>query len=291
MQRRTFLGAAAGLAAASALAEPVFAQATKKRLKQGLWKVNFGADAKLSFDEECAIAKKLGLYGFDVIPTAEWPILHKHGLAPLMVGPGQTDYLTGLIHPEAFDRLMIAIPAQVDLCAKNKVGCIGLTAGQRRGMDYRTAADNCVEICKRLATKFEGSGVIMAIENVNDRRGADADLAREDMVFGHWDWGLEVVERVNSPAIKLLCDIYHLQIMDGDITTRIKRDIKHIGHIHVAGVPDRKEIGGRQELNFRMIAQTIADTGYDGYVCHEWRLSPGADARKAIAECVAIIDV
>jgi len=290
MQRREFLGAVAGVAVAAAT-PPAFAQAVKKRLKQGLWKVNFGADTKLSFDEECAIAKRLGLYGFDVIPTKDWPTLDRHGLKPLMVGPGDTDYLTGLIHPEAFDRLMTAIPAQVDLCAKEKVRCIGLTAGQRRSMDYKTAADNAVEICKRLAPKFEASGVLMTIENVNDRRGADADLAREDMVFGHWDWGLEVVERVNSPAIKLLCDIYHLQIMDGDITYRIKRDIQHIGHIHVAGVPQRKEIDGRQELNWRMIAQTIADTGYDGYVCHEWRLTPGHDAEKAIAEAVAIIDV
>ena len=83
----------------------------------------------------------------------------------------------------------------------------------------------------------------------------------------------------------------HSSLMVGDVTYRIKRDIQHIGHIHVAGVPQRKEIDGRQELNWRMIAQTIADTGYDGYVCHEWRLTPGHDAEKAIAEAAAIIDV
>jgi hydroxypyruvate isomerase len=78
--------------------------------------------------------------------------------------------------------------------------------------------------------------------------------------------------------------------MDGDVTYRIKRDIKQIAHIHVAGVPQRKEIDARQELNYPMIARTIVETGYDGYVCHEWRLTPGADPVKAIAEAVAIMD-
>lgn len=289
MDRRDFLGAA-GAAAALAAAPPALAQATKKRIKQGLWKVNFGADTKLTFDQECAIAKRLGLYGFDVIQPADWPTLRKYGLDPLMVGPGKTDYLGGLIHPEIHEATFQGISDQADLCAKNNVKRIGLSAGQRRGMDYKTAADNAVEICKRLAPKLEPLGVVLVIENVNDRRGADADLARQDMVFGHWDWGMEVVERVNSPAIKLLCDIYHLQIMDGDVTYRIKRDIKQIAHIHVAGVPQRKEIDARQELNFPMIARTIADTGYGGYVCHEWRLTPGADPVMAIAEAVAIMD-
>jgi len=290
MQRRVFLGAAA---AATALAHsPARAQASKtSRIKQGLWKINFGAGSKLTFDEECAIAARLGARGFDVIQPADWPTLRKYGLDPLMVGPGKIDYLTGLIHPEVHDAVFAGISDQVDLCAKNNVKRIGLSAGQRRGMAYDVAAGNCVAICKRLAPKLEAGGVTLVIENVNDRRGADADLARQDMVFGHWDWGIEVVERVASPNVKLLCDIYHLQIMDGDVTYRLKRDIAHIGHMHVAGVPARKEIDGRQELNYPMIARAIADTGYDGYVCHEWRLTPGADPVKSISEALAIMNV
>lgn len=288
MQRRAFLAAAAGAVAAS----PAFAQARKtSRIKQGLWKINFGPKPDLTFDQMCAVAARLGARGFDVIPPADWPILRKHGLDPLMVGPGKTDYLTGLIHPEVHDQVQAAIGDQIDLCAANNVRRIGLTAGQRRGLAYSVAADNAVAICKRLAPKLEAAGVTLVIENVNDRRGADADLARQDMVFGHWDWGVEVVERVASPGVKLMCDIYHLQVMDGDVTTRIRRDIAHIGHIHVAGVPARKEIDGRQELNYRMIAQVIADTGYDGYVCHEWRPTPGSDPVKDIAESMAILDV
>ncbi|MDB5459733.1 MAG: Xylose isomerase domain protein barrel [Caulobacteraceae bacterium] len=291
MQRRAFFGAAAAAAAVAAMPALGQAQATKaSRIKQGLWKVNFGADATLTFDQECAIAARLGARGFDVIQAADWPTLRKYGLDPLMVGPGKTDYLAGLIHPEIHDQVYAGIVEQAELCARNNVKRIGLTAGQRRGLAYNVAADNAVAICKRLAPRLEAAGVILCIENVNDRR-PDPDLSRADMVFGHWDWGMEVVERVASPSVKLLCDIYHLQIMDGDVTSRIRRDIKQIAHIHVAGVPARKEIDGRQELNYRMIAGVIADTGYDGYVCHEWRLTPGADPVKSIAESLAIMNV
>ncbi len=173
---------------------------------------------------------------------------------------------------------------------KNDIRVMGLTAGQRRGMDYKTAADNCVEFCKRIAPELQKRGITLAMENVNDRRGADGDLARQDMVFGHWDWGIEVAERVDSPAIKLLCDIYHLQIMDGDITYRLKRDIGHIAHIHVAGVPQRQLIDERQEVDFRMVARTIAELNFTGYVCHEWRLAPGEDPAASIAKALAIMD-
>lgn len=291
MERRQFLGSLAGAAALAA--SPAGAQAPAKlkgRIKQGLWKINFGADSKLSFDQECQIAQRLGLKGFDVIQPKDWPTLRKHGLDPLMVGPGKTDYLGGLIHPEIWDATFKGIVDQAELMRQNRVHIMGLTAGQRRGMDYKTAADNCVEFCKRLAPELDRRGVTLAMENVNDRRGDDADLARKDMVFGHWDWGIEVVERVNAPSIKLLCDIYHLQIMDGDVTYRLKRDMAHIAHIHVAGVPQRKLIDERQELNFHMIAQTIADSGFQGYVCHEWRLAPGEDPVQSIAKAVAIMD-
>ena len=291
MERRQFLGAVAGAAALAA--SPALAQAPAKlkgRIKQGLWRTNFGADAKLTFDQECQIARRLGLKGFDVIQPQDWPTLRKYGLDPLMVGPGRTDYLGGLIHPEIWDATFKGIVDQAELMRKSGVHIMGLTAGQRRGLDYKTAADNCVEFCKRIAPELEKRGVTLAMENVNDRRGTDGDLARQDMVFGHWDWGIEVVERVNAPSIKLLCDIYHLQIMDGDVTYRLKRDMPHIAHIHVAGVPQRKLIDERQELNFRMIAQTIAASDFKGYVCHEWRLAPGEDPVASIAKAVAIMD-
>lgn len=292
MQRRDFLGLAGGAVLAAGMPGLVQAAAPAKKIRQGLFgRTNFG-QSKLTFDEMCAEAKKMGLYGFDVVGAPDWPTLRKHGLEPLLVGPGLAgpDYLTGLVHPEAHENVLKVIGAQIDVCKQGGVKRIGLTAGQRRGLTYAQAADNAVAVLKQLAPKLEAGGVTLCIENVNDRR-TDPLLSRQDMVFGHWDWGVEVATRVAHPNVKLLCDLYHLQIMDGDLTATIRRDQKLIAHFHVAGVPDRTEIDGRQEVDFRAIARVIASLDYDGYVCHEWRPSPGADPLKSIAEAVKIMDV
>jgi hydroxypyruvate isomerase len=288
MQRRTLLGAAAGAAVAGALG-PMVQAAPASRIKQGLWKINFGAKPDLTFDQMCAFAAPLEVKGFDVIGPDEWPILKKHGMRPLLVRPDGIDYLTGAIHPEVHDKVVREMTLLADVCKKGGANLIALNAGELRGLTYKAAADNAVTLLKRLAPIMEAAGVEISMENVNDARGNDADLGRKDMAFGHWDWGLEVVNRVNSPNIRLLCDIYHLQIMDGDVSWRLKRDIKWINHMHVAGVPTRKEIDSGQELNFRYIAGVIASLPYEGYVCHEWRLTPGRDYRKSIAEALAIM--
>jgi hydroxypyruvate isomerase len=293
LHRRTLLAVIGGASATVGLPALVHAAApARKRIKQGLWKINFGRDSKLSFDQMCQEAVKLGVAGFDLIPPQDWPILRNHGLEPLLVGPGLSapDYLTGLVHPEAHENVVKVVGAQIDTCAKAAAKRIGITAGQRRSLTYAQAADNAVVVLKRLAPKLEAAEVTLCIENVNDKR-KDPDLSREDMVFGHWDWGVEVATRVASPNVKLLCDLYHLQVMDGDLTATIRRDQKLIGHFHVAGVPARTEIDGRQEVDYRAIARVIAGLDYDGYVCHEWRPSPGADPLKSLAEAVALLDV
>ena len=285
------LGAAVGAAAAGALG-PMAQAAPASRIKQGLWKINFGAaPQKMTFDQMCAFAAPLGVRGFDIIGPEEWPILRKHGMQPLLVRPDGIDYLTGAIHPEAHDKVVHEMGLLTEVCKKGGAKLIALNAGELRGLSYKAAADNAVALLKRLAPIMEASGCEISMENVNDRRGDDADLARKDMAFGHWDWGLEVVNRVNSPNIRLLCDIYHLQIMDGDVAWRLKQDIKWINHMHVAGVPTRKEIDAGQELNFRYLAQVIAGLPYEGFICHEWRLTPGRDYRKSIAEALAIMNV
>jgi hydroxypyruvate isomerase len=288
MQRRDLLGAAVGAVALGALG-PAAAAPPPPRIRQGLWTINFG-NAKLTLDEMCGFAAPLGVKGFDVIAPKDWPTLRKHGLAPLLARPDGIDFLTGLIHPEVHDQVVVELGKLAEVCRAGGCRNIAANAGMLRGLTYKAAADNAVAVCKRLAPKLEAEGVYLVIENVNDHR-ADADLGRQDMAFGHWDWGLDVVQRVGSPNVKLLCDLYHLQIMDGDLAFRLRRDIGVIGHIHVAGVPSRKEIDGTQEVNWRYIAETIASLPYDGYVCHEWRLTPGRDYRRSIRDCLAIMNV
>ena len=301
MNRRdalAMLAAAAGSAALPAAAQQGAAGAPaaqpkvarKGRIKQGLWRVNFGPDTKLTFDDQCREAARLGCYGFDLIDPADWPTLRKHGLEPLLAGAGPVTFPNGIIHPEVHDQLEKDLRAHIDMVASQGVKTIITIGGQRRGMAYEQGADNAVAFLNRIKGHLEMRGVTLAIENMNNRR-LDPNFGREDQIFGRWGWGVGVCERVNSPNVKLVCDLYHLQIMDGDIAQNICDTIQWIAHFHTAGVPSRNEIDFSQEMNYRYIAEVIADTPFQGYVSHEWRPTPGRDPLRSIAEAIAIMDV
>jgi hydroxypyruvate isomerase len=301
MKRREILGtlaAAGALAALPALAQQAGAQAggapakvvRKGRIKQGLWTNNFGADTKLTFDDMCREAARLGCYGFDLIPPENWPVLRKHGLEPLLGGAGPVTFPDGIIHPEVHKDLEAALRPHIDMCAKDNVRTIITIGGQRRGMAYEEGAKNAVAFLNRMKGYLEERNVTLAIENMNNRR-LDPRFGREDQIFGHWEWGVDVCERVNSKNVKLVCDLYHLQIMDGDIAQNIRDTIQWIAHFHTGGVPTRNEIDYTQEMNYRYIAEVIADTPYTGYVSHEWRPTPGRDPLRSIAEALEIMDV
>jgi hydroxypyruvate isomerase len=262
----------------------------KGRIKQGLWTNNFGADTKLTFDDMCREAARVGAYGFDLIPPANWPTLRKYGLEPLLAGAGPVTFPNGLIHAEVHKELEDAIRPYIDMCAKEKIRTFISIGGQKRGMPPERAADNAVQFLNRIKSQLEDRNVTIAIENMNNRR-LDPRFGREDQVFGHWEWGVNVCERVNSPRVKLVCDLYHLQIMDGDLAENIRSSIQWIAHFHTAGVPQRTEIDYTQEINYRYIAEVIAETSFDGYVSHEWRPSPGRDPIRSIEEALAIMDV
>ena len=264
--------------------------ARKGRIKQGLWKTTFGEDTKLSFDDMCREAARLGAYGFDLIDPAEWPTLRKYGLQPLLAGAGPVTFDNGIIHAEAHDDLEKALRPYIDTVAAAGVRTIITIGGKRRGMEYERAADNAVAFLNRIKHHLEDRNIVLAVENMNNRR-TDPRFGREDQVFGHWDWGTGVCERVNSPNVKIVCDLYHLQIMDGDVAEHLRKSIQWIGHFHTAGIPARNEIDGTQELNYHFIAQVIASLPFTGYVSHEWRPGPGRDPLKSIAECMDLMDV
>ncbi len=110
-------------------------------------------------------------------------------------------------------------------------------------------------------------------------------------MFDHMAWGVDVIQRVNSPRVKILCDIYHLQIMDGDICRNIRTNFQWIAHFHTAGVPQRLVIDDTQELNYRFIAKTIADLGFTGYIAHEFRPTPGRDPLETLKQAIEIMTV
>jgi hydroxypyruvate isomerase len=196
----------------------------------------------------------------------------------------------GLIRKELHDKLVESVRANLDLCAAN--GCPNMISvgGQRRGMSYEEGADNAVAFLNRVKAHAEDKGVTICLEVMNNKF-TDPALGRVDQICNHVAWGVDVCKRVNSPRVKILFDIYHAQIMDGDVCHNIRENIQWIGHFHTGGVPGRHEIDDTQELNYRFIAKTIADLGFTGYVSHEYRPAPGRDPIQSFAQAMDIMDV
>ena len=289
MERRTFLTGAAVPLAAAAMGR-LSAQtpaASRGRIKQSVM-ASVWTGTKYSFEERCKILARIGFKGVDLPTEQQVPILRDNGLAPAMMTGTGTSFQNGLIRKELHDKIEEATHEGIDMCAR--VGCkvlIGLP-GERRGMSREEGADNAVAILSRVKGYAEQKGIDVCMEVTNSKIAADQ---RTDQVFDHVSWGLDVCKRVNSPRVKILYDIYHAQIMDGDITQTLRQNIDHICHIHVAGVPTRQEIDENQELNFRFIAKVIADLPYTGFVAHEWRPSPGNDSVKDLEKCFDILNV
>jgi hydroxypyruvate isomerase len=287
--------AAAPLAAASGLNHEAVAAAqapaparARVPIKQSVMASVWGANSTLSFEDRCKTLARIGFKAVDLPAPEQVPILKQYGLSPaLMTGAG-TSFQDGLIRKELHGKFEEAFHKGIDTCAA--VGCPNLIAmpGERRGMPYEEAADNAAAILSRVKGYAEQKGVTLCMEITNAKVVADQ---RTDQVFNRLDWGLNVCRKVSSPRVKIVYDMYHAQISDGDVTRNLRDHFDLICHIHVAGVPSRQEIDGTQELNFRFIANAIADLGYTGFVAHEWRPGPGRDAIKSLEQCFEIMNV
>lgn len=295
MQRRDFLAgvAAAGIAAARppALDAAQAAQRVQRkgRVKQGLFRQVFG-QTNMSLDEQCRIAADLGCVGFDLIGPQDWPTLRKYGLMPLMAGAGPITFADGLIRKDLHDQLEPAMKAYIDRCVEGGCSRIITVGGQRKGMSYAEGADSAVAFFNRIKGYAESKRVEICLENMNSRY-PDNVLGRPDQICDHVGWGFEVCKRVNSPSVKMLYDMYHAQIMDGNICDTIKDNLAWIGHFHTAGVPGRREIDETQEVNYPFVARTIAGLGFTGYVTHEYRPTPGKDPVEILRRVLDLMDV
>jgi hydroxypyruvate isomerase len=295
MERRDFLTglavapwAALHTARTSAIAAQQGAAARPRApIRQSVMASVWG-QTKLSFDERCQVLQRLGFKGIDLPTPEQAPQLKKYGLTPVMMTGAGTSFQDGLVRRELHDKFEAAFKTGIDTCAA--VGCPNLIAmpGERRGMPREETIANTVAILNRVKGYAEQKGVTLCMEITNSKVAADQ---RTDQTFNRLDWGWEVCRRVGSPRVKIVYDIYHVQIMDGDIVRNLRDNLEYICHIHVAGVPSRQEIDGTQELNYRFIANAIAESGYTGFVAHEWRPAPGRDAIKSLEECFAIMNV
>jgi len=291
MRRREFLAALAGtgLAAASQAQTPP-AKPRRGRVKQALMRFNFGRDPKLSFDDMCREAARIGYVGFDLIGPQDWPTLEKHGLVCTMAPAIGVTIRDGLIRPELHEAIERAFHSEIDQCAAHGVPNIITVGGERHGIGYEEGKDKAAALLNRVKAHAEEKGITICIEVVNSKY-TDPEVGRADAIFDHLAWGVDLCKRVNSPRVKILFDIYHVQIMDGDVCANIRDNFQWIAHFHAAGVPGRHELDDTQELNYRFVAKTIADLGFAGYIAHEWRPTPGRDVIENLQRVFEIMNV
>ncbi|GAB3020246.1 hydroxypyruvate isomerase family protein [Spirosoma pulveris] len=239
--------------------------------------------SKIPLDDLCKAAKEMGITSIDLTGPDEWPVLKKYGLTcalPQGAGKGIND---GFNDPKFHDELVASYEAIFP-----KLKAAGLTtvicfSGNRRGMSDEKGMENCAVGLKRLMPSAEKHGITMIMELLNSK------VNHKDYMCDHTAWGVELCKKVGSENFKLLYDIYHMQIMEGDIIRTIRESSKYIGHYHTGGNPGRNEIDETQELYYPAIMKAIVDTGFKGYVAQEF--IPVRDPLKSLKEAVLICDV
>lgn len=236
--------------------------------------------------EMAKVCKALGLHGIDVVQPSDFPILKEHGLVctltPAMeggIGIGR-----GLNKKEHHEQHFEVLKHRIDVNAEYGYENVLVFSGNREeGLSDRQGLENCAEALRQIAPYAEEHGQVLQMELLNSKRD------HKGYMLDNSPWGVELVQKVGSPAFKVLYDIYHAQIMEGDIIQTIRDHHEHFGHYHTAGVPGRSNIDETQELYYPAIMEAIAETGYTGYVSHEFR--PRGDKVKALTHAVEICDV
>lgn len=251
----------------------------KGRLKQSVcrWCYN-----KIAIEDFAKAVSEMGLKGIDLLDPKDWPIAKKYGLTPTMVyGGGQLT--VGLNRRDLHDKFVKEFEEAIPRAAAEGIPNIITFSGNRNGMPENEGLDNCVAALNRVKALAEKHNVTICIEYLNSK------VDHKDYQFDHMSFGVEVVKRVNSPRVKILLDLYHVQIMEGDLIRKIKDNIQHIGHFHTGGNPGRHELDDTQEVNWRGVARVIADLKFDGWVAHEF--VPTRDPLTSLREAVQLFDV
>ena len=268
-------GAVGGSAMAQAPGPEIKRVAGKGRINQSASRWCYG---KLTLDQLCAAGVKIGLKGIDLLGPRAFPTLKKYGLICTMTSGG-SDLIDKKKHKAAISGIRGSIEANAECGYPNVIAL----AGYGKGMSDDVGIANTVEALKAVASMAEKKKVNVCIEYLNSK------VDHKGYMFDKMSWGVEVCKRVGSPNVKILYDIYHAQIMEGDIIRTIRRHKDVIGHYHTGGNPGRNEIDETQELYYPAIMRAIADSGFEGYVAHEF--VPKRDPLTSLAEAVKLCDV
>jgi hydroxypyruvate isomerase len=241
--------------------------------------------AGIPLETFCRAAKAMGLAGIDLLQPAEWEFVRGFGLVPSMGYPAdRPDFIsTGFNDPRNHALLLTELERAIPLAARHGVPNVITMFGNRHGLADDAGADNCIAGLSKIKALAEEQGVTVCVELLNSR------VDHKDYMGDRTAFGVRVMQGVASPRVKLLYDIYHMQIMEGDVIRTIRDNREYIGHFHTGGVPGRHELDGTQELNYRAIARAIADTGFTGFIAHEFE--PTRDPLTSLREAVAVCRV
>jgi len=218
----------------------------------------------LSVDDLCIEAKKIGITGIDLVGPKDWPTLKKHGMMSTMCNGAEISLVKGWNDPQYHSTLIKNYTEHINLVADAGYKNLICFSGNRNGMDDATGLKNCAEGLKKIMPLAEKRGVTIIMELLNSK------VDHKDYMCDKTPWGVELCKQIGSENFKLLYDIYHMQIDEGDVIRTIKTNASYIGHYHTAGVPGRHEIDDSQELYYPAIMKAIAATGFTGYVAQEF---------------------
>ncbi len=234
--------------------------------------------------ELCAAAKEIGITGIDLVGPKEWPILKQYGLHAAMPHGAGKGIEEGFNDPALHDELVASYETVIPQVAEAGYDQLICFSGNRRGLDDEQGIRHCADGLKRLMGTAEKYGVTLVMELLNSK------VDHPDYQCDHTEWGAALCDAVGSNRFKLLYDIYHMQIMEGDVIATIRKYHPYIAHYHTGGVPGRNEIDETQELHYPAIMRAIAETGFKGYVAQEF-IPKRSEPLESLEQAIRICDV
>ncbi len=241
----------------------------------------------LSLDELCTVVKNIGFNAIDLLKPDEWPIIQKHGIYCSMcytASDFSNNLYKGFAHSDQHMQLVKDYIEVIPLIAKAGYKDVICFTGTRDGMDDETGFKNCIAGLKQVLPLAEKNGITMHMELLNSK------IDHKDYMCDHSAWGVELCKRIGSPNFKLLYDIYHMQIDEGDIIRTINDNHQYFGHYHTGGIPGRHEIDDTQELHYPAVMRAIVASGFKGYVAQEF-MPTWKDKVASLKEAIQICDV
>ncbi|HEY3280912.1 MAG TPA: TIM barrel protein [Armatimonadota bacterium] len=283
MTRRDLVGAALASAAVVGAASgqtPEPAEPAKKRIKQSFTWGTFarGVEPEKLVKE----AARVGFASIEMGPQEHWSRIQDAGMT-IAIFVGHASLSDGLNDTKNHDRIEKELLKSLDLAEQYKIPSLLVLSGNRRGKTDEEGMDNCVACTKRVIQAAETKKVNLCLELLNSK------VNHPDYQCDHSTWGVEVCKRVGSPRMKVLDDLYHMQIMEGDLIRNLRANIGYIGHFHTAGNPGRRDLDETQEVYYPAVMRAIAESGYQGYVGHEF--TPKGDSLEAMRKTFDLCNV